>query len=262
MDVEFELDQSSVGAQVLVAKAPSISNLFYQSLVPSGLGRSSRGGVPVIFPQFADHGLLRKHGFARDLQWTTTLQQQTALHHRIHNLLEVTSADLPEWAHSVRLELKTSLSAGKFNQSLEIINTGNTSFSWTGGLHPYFLINDLLKIRLIGLEGARYKDRYSHGESFWCENQTQWTEAPCEILFEKSPNLKLHTGLKTLWISTSGFSQWMIWNPGLVASRILPDMEDDDWRRFICIEPVCVDNPIKLNPGESFLGDLLVQWQI
>ena len=43
-------------------------------------GRTAiRGGIPVIFPQFAERGSLVKHGFARILPWTFRGSGETGL---------------------------------------------------------------------------------------------------------------------------------------------------------------------------------------
>lgn len=36
-----------------------------------------RGGIPVVFPQFGLWGLGRKHGFARNLRWIVTNQNDS-----------------------------------------------------------------------------------------------------------------------------------------------------------------------------------------
>src|SRR6516225_9990491 len=41
-------------------------------------GAAIRGGVPVIFPQFAGEGPLPKHGFARSLPWALASVTQPA----------------------------------------------------------------------------------------------------------------------------------------------------------------------------------------
>jgi D-hexose-6-phosphate mutarotase len=56
-----------LGAQVLSASISDHELLYFSPL--SQVNRPARGGVPVIFPQFAEHGPLIKHGFARNLLW-------------------------------------------------------------------------------------------------------------------------------------------------------------------------------------------------
>src|SRR5690348_6301397 len=43
--------------------------LFLSERSAFGAGSAIRGGVPVIFPQFASTGPLPKHGFARTMEW-------------------------------------------------------------------------------------------------------------------------------------------------------------------------------------------------
>ena len=44
-------------------------DLLYVSPVSVAGTQAVRVGKPVLFPQFADRGPLKKHGFARDLPW-------------------------------------------------------------------------------------------------------------------------------------------------------------------------------------------------
>ena len=60
-----------LGAQLLIDPL----GLLYQSPLPPAEASPARGGVPVLFPQFADQGPLIKHGFARRRLWTPREQQ-------------------------------------------------------------------------------------------------------------------------------------------------------------------------------------------
>ena len=54
----------------------------------------------------------------------------------------------------------------------------------------------------------------------------------------------------------TGFDQWMVWNPGASGAQALSDLPNEDWQKFVCIEPVRVDRPCVLQPGEVFEGTL------
>ena len=63
----FEISSRRLGAQVIGAEIDG-QKLFYLSPL-SSLTSPARGGVPVLFPQFAEYGPLVKHGFVRNLTW-------------------------------------------------------------------------------------------------------------------------------------------------------------------------------------------------
>ena len=52
------------------------SRLYLSPISKAAPGVAIRGGVPVIFPQFAGEGPLPKHGFARTARWSLLQQTQ------------------------------------------------------------------------------------------------------------------------------------------------------------------------------------------
>ena len=46
----------------------------------------------------------------------------------------------------------------------------------------------------------------------------------------------------------------MIWNPGQTLAKSIPDLPNNDWENFICIEPVIASKPKTLKSGAIFDG--------
>ena len=44
-----------------------------------------------------------------------------------------------------------------------------------------------------------------------------------------------------------------MWNPGAADTAALPDMEDEEYQRFVCIEPAQL-TPVQLEPGAAWEG--------
>ena len=239
------LTHRALGAQLLQVDGGAVGSLLYLSPLLEA-NAPARGGVPVLFPQFASTGPLPKHGMARTAQWG--LVPDSHVHYR----LTIADTDFPQWPHACALDLhmqnSVSANAGELLLTLQVTNTGTNSFAWTGGLHPYFAVEDLLTCRLAGL------DTKSDGDLIW-------TEQPFEQLFAFCPLLTLRAGTHTLELTAGGFTEWMVWNPGASGACALHDLPDDDWRRFVCIEPVCVSKPVVLNAGSQFEGWLRVRSQ-
>jgi glucose-6-phosphate 1-epimerase len=206
--------------------------------------------VPVLFPQFADTGLLPKHGMARTAQWQPEGDAAYTLH--------IAAKSYPAWPHACALRIGMHTGPGQLCITLSVRNTGTSTWAWTGGLHPFFAVDDLTRCSLTGLAGVPVQDRYHPAAPHQTAALT-WTDAPCERLYAKAPELRLQNGGRTLHLRTTGFTQWMVWNPGTAGAQTLPDLPDDDWRKFVCIEPVCVAQPVVLAPGEVFEGALQVR---
>ena len=241
----------SHGAQILGLDP---DGFFYCSPLASLSAGALRGGQPVIFPQFADRGPHKKHGVARDVAWQIIADERAPNRHRVIMSREFSERDLAGWPHHASITLDVEYTPGRLEQTFEVDNIGPKTFTWTGGLHPYLAVLDLQKATLSGLSGVPYEDLYHPGQNLVGPEILHWGKAPCEKLFEHAPDLALDTGQCTIKLHASGFDQWMIWNPGSDGVKALADLPDEDWNRFVCIEPVCVSRPVILAPGSKFSG--------
>ncbi len=251
------------GAQVLQAGWNQLASVFYLS--PLSLGEPgaspapARGGVPVLFPQFADTGPLPKHGLVRTVAWRLLADKILPGLQQVHYELDIAPTDNANWPYAARLSLLVESRPGELTFALQVHNTGCDAFNWSGGLHPYFAVQDVLTSSATGLAGLAVQDRYDADLHYQPPGVLGWTEQPFERLYDASPPLMLDTGGYSLRLSARGFDQWMVWNPGKEGAQALADLPAADWQHFVCVEPVCVARPVVLAPGETFQGQLHIQ---
>ncbi|MBC3862027.1 D-hexose-6-phosphate mutarotase [Undibacterium jejuense] len=219
-------------------------------------GVAIRGGIPVIFPQFASMGTLPKHGFARTAEWKLLQQQQTedgaaqAIFYLKENIARLTI-----WPHVFNAQLAVSVHDNSLQVALSIQNTGDTTFSFTSALHTYLAVNDIREARLRGLQGALYRDSLT-GKSH-CEETAELLHIEGEtdrIYANVSDQLCLQQAHQHLHIHTTGFTDAVVWNPGPQAALKLSDMELDGDQRMLCVEAANIMRPISLAPGEIWTG--------
>ncbi|WP_157268560.1 aldose epimerase family protein [Azohydromonas aeria] len=252
------LTHRAQGAQVLNARLEGGLELFYCSPLTSQFPGPARGGMPVLFPQFAEAGPLPKHGFARERDWTLLEQGADMDEEHVKYVLDIAPADVDYWPFAARLELDVTAQAQGVDFALSVLNTGADAFSFTGGLHPYFLLDDLLSAQVEGLRGLAAADRYRPDFSRQEAPLLQFTDEIFERLYDGCPALVLSNRGRRISLRATGFDQWMVWNPGREGAKGLKDLPDDDWRHFVCIEPVRVTRPVTLQSGEKFEGTFSV----
>ena len=242
------------GAQVLHAALESGLELLYLSpLVDVYPDNPIRGGIPLMFPQFGDSGPLRKHGFVRDLQWSLVNEAEDADGKNLSYALDIKATDFPEWPFNAALKFNVCLSLQTLSIGLSIRNTGEQAFTFTGGFHPYFAISSRKDIQINGLEGLPFKDSFP-GENAYELN----ADALVERQYMGNPDILFYNGSNWLKITASGFDSWMVWNPGGAGAKRISDLPDEDWNRFICIEPIVLAEPKTVLPGDAFIGEMVV----
>lgn len=126
----YQLSSRSLGAQVLSAGIDGQEPLYLSPL--SSLAGPARGGVPVLFPQFAQNSSLIKHGFARNLPWVCVYDQRLLNYHQQKYTLAISPQNSFDWRFNVHLELSSKVDSKGFYQELKIINLGVQKFEWTG----------------------------------------------------------------------------------------------------------------------------------
>lgn len=251
----------SIGAQVLTADVGGRPLLYCSPLYDPGSQRPARGGVPVMFPQFADRGPHRKHGWVRDVEWCLVDEQITDDTHWVRWQIELNKGEYPDWPNLARLALSAKASADSLLLELQITNTGPNAFNWTGGLHPYWAISDVRKCTITGLRGAVVQDRFNPARSVESHECLRLTHNAFESLYDTPAPLTLTSEHRALRLTMTGFDQWMIWNPGEMEAQRMADMPAGGWQGFVCIEPVRVSRPYPLKSGDTFVGSLHAQWE-
>ena len=245
----MNLSYDILGAQVLESQIQNTS-LFYKSSIVQHT-HTKRGGVPILFPQFASVGGYKKHGWVRDSEWLLLKDEKDKNSHLLTFSLQLDPTK--NWPHSAKLlydviQLKNSL-----RLILKIENTGSTSFSFTGGLHPYFYVPSVLKCSVEGLKSISFTDKHKATHS---EGILKFTTSEFERLYHENKPIKLTYDNVALELNQKGFDEWMIWNPGQTLAKSIPDLPNNDWENFICIEPVIASKPKTLKPGAIFDGTL------
>lgn len=222
-----------------------------------GLGRSVRGGVPVIFPQFNQRGPasgLPRHGLVRTRSWQA-VESVVRGSHAI-GVLRITDdlATRVHWPQGFEAELTVSLTGREIDIELAVTNTGETPFAFTAALHTYLRCANVLKAQLEGLQDRDYEDflNQTHGRQ-WGDVLT--TVGAIDRIYWNVPGpLTLRELGRRLRIGKSGFEDMVVWNPGPEACAQFTDMPADDWRQMLCVEAACIGQPVELRPGEDWAG--------
>lgn len=203
--------------------------------------RAIRGGVPVIFPQFAERGAGMRHGFARVSTWR--VGDSGANENGAYAAFVLTHADLAPamtqaWPHAFELRLKVALRGDTLALSLDVRNSGDDPFAFSAALHTYFAVDAIGAVRIKGVQPDELRiedklDQIYHG-------------------IKGQITLAQEHGATVL--TQDGFTDAVVWNPGAADSAALADMDDAEYRRFVCIEPALIE-PAMLRPGAAWRGE-------
>ena len=120
-------------------------------------GKSIRGGIPILFPICGNLNIsnslfgkkylqLPQHGFARDLPWQYSLNQQEKSLCLVLQDSEITRKYYP-FDFEVRIEVTLKINCLEFKIHIE--NKTNSEMPINFGLHPYFNISDFKNLDFI-----------------------------------------------------------------------------------------------------------------
>lgn len=199
--------------------------------------RAIRGGVPVIFPQFAERGAGMRHGFARISTWRLADSGAGCASFTLAPP-QLAPAIRQAWPHGFELELRVQVQGAELSLALEVRNTGTAPFAFSSALHTYFLIDAIGAVSIVGVQDGllRIDDKID------------------QIYSGIAGSITLAQPGGELTLTQRGFGDAVVWNPGALDTAALADMEDDEYLRFVCIEPAQIA-PVSLEPGAAWRGE-------
>ncbi|HEY4954249.1 MAG TPA: D-hexose-6-phosphate mutarotase [Gemmatimonadaceae bacterium] len=229
--------------------------LYLSRLARFAPGVPIRGGIPVVFPQFADQGPLPRHGWLRTTTWQVAPSGEAEDSTHATLFTEDNDASRRIWPHRYRVELDVTIAERSLAIALSIFNPGPESFSFTSALHNYFFVADVRESHIEGLHDAQYLDK--------TDGLRQKTEAEektgigreTDRIYRNTPStvvLHDHASGTALQIGSTAFPDIVVWNPWEAGAKQISDMADEDYLRMICIEPALAVTPCVLAPGQRW----------
>lgn len=244
--------------------AGSAEALFVSRAARFAPDTAIRGGVPVIFPQFADTGPLPKHGFARTQPWERVEDEAPADdgHPAVRLRLRDSGATRRTWPHPFAAEMRIQLGEDWLGLTLFVHNPGAGAISFTCALHTYLRVADVRQAAVQGLRGLRYRGR-EHGERLRVDEDAELAVAGevDRVYLDTPPELRVHdrAGGRVIRVTGDGFADTVVWNPWKDGAASLPDMQDDEYLEMLCVEAAQVGTPVHLPPGGTWSGTQRLQ---
>jgi glucose-6-phosphate 1-epimerase len=224
-----------------------------------GPGTAIRGGIPVIFPQFAGRGPLPKHGLARDRAWQVTTgadstgsrgRDRSGARDGVSWRATLTDDDTTRqiWPHRFELRLEARATGGRLDTTLTLTNTGDGDLEFTAALHTYLALGSP-EATLAGLGGRTAEDNARPGHIVTLEAPTlaPTRERDVAVLDATAPVVLDDPMLGRLTLTAEGFPDRVVWNPG--SSHSLSDVRQGDEQGFVCVEAAALVSIVVTSGG-------------
>lgn len=246
------------GAHVVSWKRANGEEMLFLSAASAlSAGEPIRGGIPVVFPQFASLGPLPMHGFVRTATWEVVDVSRDA-GGSVFALFRTRDTDATRalWPHPFRANLRVTL-AETLSTAITIENTGEESFPFHCGLHTYLRVGDLRKVTVEGLEGATYQDRTRKGVERRERRSPLRVEGEVDRIYVARPGrlrIRDESRDRTLLHDRAGFNDVVVWNPGEQKARDTIRLAEGEYLTMLAVEAAQIVPPVQLAPGSLWSG--------
>ena len=254
--------------------------LFVSKLAKLDGSKATRGGIPLVFPQFGQPNKdMPQHGFLRNNYWKPgtpvdgekectcdfTLDLKDVVNGRGEGVWK------DESTVDCSITLTVKVSADALTTILTVENSGGNAFDYQTLFHTYYQIEDGKALdasvcNVTGLAGYKRFDQLTSIETVQGDEPVV-VEAELDCIFSPPENqstleVEVSTGAssKVLVHATAAADgeiipvSVVVWNPFIEKSKKMGDFGDEEYHDMICVEPL-VNASDKLETGKkvSFL---------
>lgn len=258
VNIHNHLAQASIalqGAHVLGYQAVGQEPLIWMSEDATyAPGKSLRGGVPVCWPWFGPHASDSSkpgHGHARTVNWlpvSSNLLQSGA--HEVTFVLADKAQT--ESISGFALDVKLTITVGatlKF--SMITTNLGATEYTLGEALHTYFLVGDVSKVKVEGLDGCAYLDKMDGMARKTQQGAVSINAEVDRIYFSGNKQCRIvdETMQRVIHIYSKGSAATVVWNPWLKSANKMGDLGKDGYLHMLCVENANASDAVVMLAG-------------
>lgn len=234
---------SLYGAQLLsYQSAPGRELLWLSPKAVWQQQQAIRGGVPVCWPWFGPAGKpfntsaakLPNHGLVRNRLWRQVQAEPSAQQALV--TLSIDVDDIPTLHNSVTLNLTLKLTTDTLTLQLDCAEP----MLQQAALHSYFAVPSLSETSVSPLPGA-YLDKTLGGARVESTAPVRFEREIDRVYPAPAAELLLESGAQQLKISQQGQDATVVWNPWQERSKALPDLAENSYQQFVCVETAKLD---------------------
>jgi galactose mutarotase-like enzyme len=210
--------------------------------------KNVRGGIPILFPSPGKlendtwqhdgrKGVMKQHGFARNLEWRRTVTRTDAA--AVTLTLASSDATIAQYPWEFRADFIFALEETRFRITSAVRNAGASPMPFALGFHPYFHVVDKAQAR-IDTRATRAFDNVAKKDGPFAGFDLTRPEVDLHLLDHGSTASALHLGDggRIDVRASSDFTQWVVWT---LAGK-----------DFVCLEPWTSPGNA-LNTGERLI---------
>lgn len=247
---------SLFGAHVLSFKPTGQEDLLFMSTEAALDNKTAiRGGIPVCWPWFGPAGQ-PSHGFARIREWSLIEHRETEDGVIISLGLTSYADTLAYWPNQFEARLNIEISE-KIKITLDVQNTDDKTWTFTGALHSYLNIGDIRQVKTTGM-GHEFIDKLQDNKVCQGGDELILTDTIDRIYTKADSTLTVHDPVlnRSLIIENEGQNAAVIWNPWENGAKSMADMDDEGFTNMICVEPAVFAPTLAegqaVQPGEHY----------
>ncbi|KAF8629706.1 hypothetical protein AX15_003322 [Amanita polypyramis BW_CC] len=223
-----------------------------------------RGGIPVVFPCFGapahpKHMKLSQHGFARSQTWEwngIVIDNERDVAAKFS--LKPDNVIQSVYNHSFHLDYIVTLAEHQISTELHVENTSTDDMEFQTLFHNYIRAPSD-EVSITPLQHLVYFDKTDIAadgqptqklESRFAVDVRESTDS----VYENAPqDYKVKWESGGIGVQSLNMKDVVVWNPQEGGTKIA-DMEEDGWKRYVCIEPGFVRGFVNLGAQERWIG--------
>jgi D-hexose-6-phosphate mutarotase len=220
-----------------------------------------RGGIPICWPWFANHGTQPAwpaHGFARTTTWQLDFAVATPDGIDVQLSMPREPWHTPYWLHMSRPVVNFSIS-DTLDIELTTENVDPHGIEFEEALHTYLAVGKIDSVSILGFENSPYIDKVGTlhpNEVCLPEQEPIIIRRETDRIYRQLPDtIELHdqSQARTLELDYHAAENAIVWNPWIEKTKRLDDIGPPNaYRGFVCIETGNVSpDSMELLPGEA-----------
>lgn len=264
LEIDSALCQATIslyGGQILAFKSKDKPALLWlSSLTTFNRGDAIRGGIPLCAPWFGKHENrdYPNHGFARTSDW------------QLDSCAKLDSGEI-----RIDLSLKQSPHSSSFGYSaftmtmsfilgkqltieFSLTNNSQSTIDCGWALHSYFNIDALATVEVSGLDGYQYLDATNGNQLGKLEGNQIFDSQVDRYFVNASSSQRINTGTP-ISLTGENCNTVITWNPGAELAAKMPDIGQDNYDKFVCVERgAAFDDSWQIPPSATKTAKLVI----